>query len=79
MSLKHYRCAGCGYDTEIDTNHYGQCYSWGKYNACPNCSIRPTVWDCMVPLPEDGYRPADWKILTEEELAEVFCQTSEES
>jgi DNA replicative helicase MCM subunit Mcm2 (Cdc46/Mcm family) len=47
LSYKRYACKRCGHETEIQTNHYGECYSLGNYNRCPKCG----------PLPPDPKRP----------------------
>ena len=54
-TFKRYKCSKCRHVKKIDTNHYGQCYSWGHYNTCPNCPPHAkypeyggsTTWDCM--------------------------------
>ena len=56
---KKYKCTQCGHVTEQDTNHYGQTYSLGRYNACPKCPpFRKyaeygggTTWECMEKPP----------------------------
>jgi recombinational DNA repair protein RecR len=62
MSYKAYKCKECGYEKEIDTNHYGECYSWGNYNTCPSCPPykRPNTWVCIVVVPKDGWVPEPW-------------------
>jgi predicted RNA-binding Zn-ribbon protein involved in translation (DUF1610 family) len=61
MSLKPYKCTKCGHEKEIDTNHYGECYSLGKYNSCESChdGITTTTWqysgdlfECPENLPD---------------------------
>ena len=37
ITYKKYACKDCGYITDIDTNHWGECYSLGGYNQCPKC------------------------------------------
>jgi hypothetical protein len=37
IKFKTYACARCGHEKQIDTNHYGRCYSHGRYNVCPSC------------------------------------------
>lgn len=59
--LKHYSCKGCGFDKEIETNHYGECYSMPDYNMCPDCG-HPTVWECQEELPEGMSRPPNWGV-----------------
>ena len=52
VTYKKYRCKKCGYEKEIQTNHYGECYNWGRYNSCDNCipfnkfPFSSTVWEC---------------------------------
>lgn len=61
---RRYACTECGHEKKIQTNHFGQCYSWGAYNACPKCPPfkRPTVWTCQENPPEDMDRPPDWTV-----------------
>ena len=37
ITPKLYKCKRCGHEQKISTNHYGECYSWGRVNACPKC------------------------------------------
>lgn len=62
ISSKRYACAECGHVVEQSTNHYGQTYSWGRVNVCPNCPPwkRPNTWNCLEPLPEGMERPENW-------------------
>lgn len=62
MKRKLYQCSRCGYQKQIDTNHYGECYSFGNYNYCPKCPpfARPTVWICMEVPPEGEKIPPAW-------------------
>lgn len=54
-SKKRYKCKECGLIKELETNHYGDCYSWGHYNCCPNCPPCKkypefgglTTWECV--------------------------------
>src|SRR5688572_24202492 len=47
IRAKKYRCQECGHETTQSTNHYGQTYSWGSFNACPKCPHkRPNTWVC---------------------------------
>jgi len=71
MGYKHYKCKDCGYDKEIDTNHYGECYSIANYNTCPSC--QPTVhdkyhksvtWVFAGELPKDAWIPEPWQKIT---------------
>lgn len=61
-SLKLYRCKECGHEQRIQTNHYGECYSFGNYNTCPQCPPykRPNTWVCVEPVPKDGWVPEPW-------------------
>lgn len=60
IQAKEYACKACGHTKAIETNHYGQCYSLGNYNRCPDCRPLPpdprhpqyvaypiTVWVCL--------------------------------
>ena len=55
MSIKKYRCSRCGFEKEMQTNHYGTTWSWGYYNTCPvcpPCAKYPefggqTIWECV--------------------------------
>jgi hypothetical protein len=70
---KDYVCTKCGYKKRIATNHYGKCYSLGGYNACPSCppDQEPTVWQCAETVPEGGWVPEDWKLVTFGRVAKV--------
>ena len=59
VSLKHYACKNCGHEKEIETNHFGECYSLGDYNQCPGCNDL-TTWVCQAELPEEMQRPEKW-------------------
>lgn len=58
-SLKPYACKRCGHVKEQMTNHYGDTYSWGRYNCCPACPPwakfpefgGATVWVCQAENP----------------------------
>lgn len=65
ITFKQYACKACGHKKMIDTNHYGECYSLGNYNRCPDCRPLPpdkrnpqaviyptTVWVCQEKEPE---------------------------
>ena len=58
-SYKPYKCKRCGYEKEIQTNHYGECYSWGNYNTCPCCAPykRPNTWVFNGELPNNEEVP----------------------
>lgn len=52
---KRYRCARCGHISKQTTNHYGNTWSWGHVNTCPECppwAKYPefggrTLWMCL--------------------------------
>lgn len=56
IEFKLYKCSQCGHEKEIDTNHYGECYSFGRYNTCPKCPPYKkypefgghTTWICVT-------------------------------
>lgn len=76
---KRYRCKECGHEKEIDTNHYGECYSWGGHNTCPQCPPykRPNTWVCMETPPEGMERPPKWtKAVIEVGSVENNCDGS---
>jgi DNA-directed RNA polymerase subunit RPC12/RpoP len=68
VTSKLYRCSRCGHQQHISTNHFGECYSWGRVNTCPKCSPwakypefgGATTWECGEPLPEGMDKPAGW-------------------
>ncbi len=66
ISYKKYSCKQCGHEKQIDTNHYGECYSFGNYNNCPKCPPfrRPTTWVCMETPPEGMGVPEPWQEAT---------------
>lgn len=66
MKSKRYQCKQCGREKMISTNHYGECYSLGDYNACPNYHLMPpnpkhpqaivrkvTIWICLETPPSE--------------------------
>ena len=71
ISLKPYQCAKCGHVKQIDTNHYGECYSWGHYNTCPKCPPHAkypeyggnTRWICAEQPPQGEVIPETWQIV----------------
>ena len=72
MTKKPYKCAACGYEKQIETNHFGKCYSWGSYNRCPKCPpLQITVWLCVDALPPDAWVPEDWLIVKLGDIAEI--------
>ncbi len=72
ISSKLYRCKRCGHEERKDTNHFGECYSWGHVNTCPKCPPwakypefgGSTTWVCVEPVPEGMDKPANWLIVT---------------
>lgn len=68
MSLKPYKCKECGHEKQLDTNHYGECYSFGRYNTCPKCPPYKkyseyggsTTWLFNGELPKDAWIPDKW-------------------
>ena len=61
ISFKHYKCKECGHEKEINTNHYGECYSLGTMNACPGHPVaHGTVWEFAGELPEGAWVPEPW-------------------
>lgn len=88
ITFKNYHCKACGYAKKIDTNHFGECYSFGKYNRCPKCRPLPpdpkhpqfvnyptTTWVCDEVVPKDGWVPKPWNEITAEELEEAIAAT----
>lgn len=65
VNYKPYKCKECGYEKEIQTNHYGECYSFGNHNTCPSCPPfkRPNVWVFNGDKPQEAWVPAPWKTL----------------
>ena len=55
QTFKNYECTECGHQTKQRTNHWGNTYSWGRYNTCPKCPPYKkypeyggsTVWKCL--------------------------------
>ena len=71
QSFKVYKCSKCGHETEIQTNHWGECYGLGVHNGnnnCPGCPPidRPTVWVCQEEPPETHGVAAPWTVATVE-------------
>ena len=54
-TTKKYKCKRCGHIKEQKTNHYGNTWSWERYNVCPKCPPfakypeygGQTIWICM--------------------------------
>ncbi len=74
LSRKPYKCKECGHEKQIQTNHWGECYSLGNYNTCPVCPPfkRPTVWICQEPLPENMGVPEPWKTVGLGQIATII-------
>lgn len=62
-SEKLYACKECGFEKQIKTNHWGEVYSFGYYNTCPNCPPfkRPNTWTCKETPPAGFGLPARWQ------------------
>lgn len=63
VRAKKYKCKECGHETTQSTNHYGETYSLGRVNICPNCPPykRPNTWECLEPVPPEMKQPEPWK------------------
>jgi uncharacterized protein YlaI len=54
-TIKEYQCHECGHITKQKTNHFGNTWSSGHFNCCPNCPPFKkypefgglTIWKCM--------------------------------
>jgi hypothetical protein len=69
---KRYRCNRCGFEQDIQTNHYGECYSLGAYNSCPQCGPHMSVrWICCEPCPAEMATPEPWKLTTLGEVCKI--------
>lgn len=70
---KEYVCGSCGHKKVINTNHYGECYSFGNWNRCPKCPPMnlPTVWVCTESPPEHMDKPEPWKIVKLGDVATI--------
>lgn len=72
IKAKAYKCSRCGFEKQISTNHFGECYSLGTYNACPACPPwakypqfgGSTTWVCQEKPPEGETIPPPWKKIT---------------
>ena len=73
ISYKDYECSNCWHVKKIDTNHYGECYSFWRSNACPKCPPykqypefwwSPIVWKCLEKAPSPENVPSKWKQTT---------------
>ena len=60
---RNYKCKECGSIKLIQTNHYGECYSFGNYNTCTNCPPykRPNTWVFDGEIPVNGFVPVPWE------------------
>lgn len=55
LKPKRYKCRRCGHVVTQTTNHYGDTWSFGNWNCCPNCPPwakypefgGQTVWECI--------------------------------
>lgn len=76
ISSKLYKCAHCGEEHFVATNHYGSIYSRCPNFRCVsrrpviNATYKPPKHDCLEPLPEGMDRPEDWKVVTIEVAAQ---------
>jgi hypothetical protein len=90
MSYKHHQCKACGHSKEIQTNHWGECYSLGNYNRCPSCGPLPpnkrrpqavqypiTTWVCQETPPEGYGKPEPWKQVTLGDVAEIVIPSNQ--
>lgn len=68
LTLKRYRCSKCGHLRTATTNHYGNTWSWGRVNTCPQCPPHAkypefggsTLWECIEPIPDGAWVPETW-------------------
>lgn len=71
ITSKVYRCKRCGHEQQIETNHFGECYSVRHYNVCPACPPwakypefgSVTTWVCAEPCPQDMDKPENWQVV----------------
>lgn len=55
QTTKRYSCSRCGHIEKQKTNHFGNTWSFGRYNTCPKCPPfakypefgGQTVWNCL--------------------------------
>lgn len=71
VSYKRYQCTACGHVSEMQTNHYGECYP-----RCRKCGWkRPMEMGqthiCLEPVPEGMDVPAPWKTVKLGDIAEI--------
>lgn len=71
---KPYRCQECGCQKKIETNHWGECYSWGGHNVCPQCPPykHPTVWVCEEEPPKGVGLPPKWKKVKLSDVVQIL-------
>ena len=60
ITIKDYECTKCGFVKKQGTNHYGNTWSVGHYNCCPECPP-------YAKYPEFGGQTL-WKCIEEEAL-----------
>lgn len=76
VTPKRYRCAHCGHEHTVSTNHYGETYgscpNWQCVSRRPvtNATHKPPRHECLEPLPEGMAKPEPWKAVTLGELLE---------
>lgn len=59
---KLYECKECGHQEQIETNHYGSCWSVDHFNTCKKCPPfkkypefgGKTIWICQETDPESN-------------------------
>jgi len=70
MSYKRYKCKCCGYEKKIQTNHWGECYSFCNDNICPKCPpfARPNTWICQEIPPEGVGITESWSQFTPDDV-----------
>ena len=72
---KPYKCSVCGFKKDIETNHYGECYSLFNYNHCPDCpTTQLTTWICHEVLPEGFTKPEPWTVVKLGDVAEIIVK-----
>lgn len=71
-TVKLYKCKVCGFSKSIGTNHWGECYSLGSYNHCPQCPpITATVWVCEEKPPKGYGKPEPWRMVKLGDLVKI--------
>jgi DNA-directed RNA polymerase subunit RPC12/RpoP len=71
VTMKRYRCRGCGRESMRSTNNYGDIYI-----TCNTCSWKTppeliSTYECLEPLPEDWERPEPWKVVKLGDIADI--------